>query len=95
MVMYLLRLYYHSHRQSLSRRGSHIPEIRIAPEPPSPERQVLTRIAEGRCGCQRPAVWQVKHARARLKCDVGPEGAGETDEVIADELGVSAGSVGR
>ena len=55
----------------------------------APERQALTRIAEGRDGCQRPAVWQVERARALLKCDTGPEGAGWTDEAIA------AGTVGR
>ena len=61
----------------------------------APERQVLARIAKGRDGRQRPAVWQVERARALLKCDAGPEGAGWTDEAIAAALDVSAGSVGR
>ena len=59
------------------------------------ERQVLTRIAKGRCGRPRPAVWPVERARALLKCDAGPEGAGWTDEEIAAALDVSAGRVGR
>ena len=59
------------------------------------ERQALTRIAKGRDGRQRPAVWQVERARALLKCDAGPEGAGWTDEAGADALDVAAGTVGR
>ena len=55
------------------------------------ERQFLTRIAQGRGGPPRPAV----RARALLKCDVGPAGAGETDAAVAAALDVSAGSVGR
>ena len=31
----------------------------------------VTRIAKGRYRCQRPAVEQVKRARALLKCDAG------------------------
>ena len=61
----------------------------------APERQSLTRIAKGRGGRRRPAVWPVERARARLKCDAGLEGAGGTDEAIADARDVSAGSVGR
>ena len=41
------------------------------------ERQFLTRIAQGRGGPPRPTVWQAVRARARLKCDIGPAGAGE------------------
>ena len=61
----------------------------------SPERQLLTRIAKGRCGRRRPAGWKMERARALLKCDQGPEGEGWTDEMIAAALDVSAGSVGR
>ena len=61
----------------------------------TPERQVLTRIAKGRGGRHRPAVGPVERARARLKCDAGPEGAGGTDEEIAAARDVSAGRVGR
>ena len=42
----------------------------------APERQRLTRIAKGRGARQRPAMWKVERARALLKCDAGPEGAG-------------------
>ena len=59
------------------------------------ERQALTRIAKGRDGRRRPAVWQVERARALLKCDAGPAGAGWTDEAVADALDVAAGTVGR
>ena len=61
----------------------------------APERQVLTRIAKGRGGCRHPAVWQVERARALLKCDAGPEGAGWTDEAVAAAWDVAAGTVGR
>ena len=61
----------------------------------APERQVLTRIAKGRCGCRRPPLWQVERARALLKCDAGPEGAGWTDEAVADAWDIAAGTVGR
>ena len=61
----------------------------------TPERQVLTRIAKGRGGRRCPPLWQVERARARLKCDAGPEGAGWTDEAVADALDVAAGTVGR
>ena len=54
-----------------------------------PGRQILIRITEGRCGHQYQAVWQGEHARARLKCDAEPEGAGGTDEAIADALDIS------
>ena len=55
------------------------------------ERQWLTRIAQGRGGPPRPAGC----ARALLKCDAGPAGAGETDAAVAVALDVSAGSMGR
>ena len=61
----------------------------------APERQWLTRIAKGRGTRPRPALWKVERARALLKCDAGPEGAGGTDEAIAAALDVSADSVGR
>ena len=51
----------------------------------APERQVLTRITKGRCGCQRPTVGKVE--RARLKCDADPDGADGTDEAIAAAWG--------
>ena len=54
------------------------------------ERQCLTRIARGRGGPPRPAVWPAVRARALLKCD-----AGATDAAVAAALDVSAGSVGR
>ena len=59
-----IRLYCRSHRPSQSRRGSHIPEVRMVPErartaSPDPHR----RAAAG--------------ARARLKYAAGPEGAGD------------------
>ena len=45
----------------------------------APERQVLTRIAKGRCGRPRPDMGKVERARARLKCDAGPRArAGRT-----------------
>ncbi len=47
------------------------------------ERQDLTRIAQGRGGRRRPPLWQVVRARALLKCDAGPQGAGWTDEAVA------------
>ena len=87
-----IRLYCRSHCPSQSRRGLHVPEIRIAPE--RSRTANLDRIAKGRYGRQRPPMWQVERARARLKCDAGLEGAG-TDEAVADALDVSAGSVGR
>ncbi len=59
------------------------------------ERELLTRIAKGRCGRHRPAGWKMERARALLKCDEGPEGEGWTDEAIAAALDVSARSVGR
>ena len=59
------------------------------------ERQFLTRIAKGRGGRPRPALWQVVRARALLQCDAGPAGAGKTDAAVAAALDVSAGSVGR
>ena len=61
----------------------------------APERQALTRSGLWRGGHPRPAARPVESARARLKCDAGPEGAGWTDEAIADARDVSAGSVGR
>ena len=60
-----------------------------------PERQWLTRIARGRGARPRPALWKVERARALLKCDARPEGAGWTDAAIAAALDVSADSVGR
>lgn len=54
-----------------------------------PERQALTRIAKGCCGCPRPVVGKVKRARALFKCDAEPEGAGGTDEAIADAWDVA------
>ena len=59
------------------------------------ERQALTRIAQGRGGRRRPPLWQVVRARALLKCDAGPQGAGWTDEAVAAALDVSAVSVSR
>ena len=59
------------------------------------DRQFLARIARGRGGPPRPAVWQAVRARALLKCDAGPAGAGETDAAVAAALDVAAGSVGR
>ena len=59
------------------------------------ERQDLTRIAQGRGGRRRPPLWQVVRARALLKCDAGPQGAGWTDEAVAAALDVSAVSVSR
>ena len=61
----------------------------------TPQRQVLTRIAQGRGGRRHPPLWQAVRARALLKCDTGSEGAGWTDEAVAAALDVSAGSVGR
>ena len=61
----------------------------------APGRQVLTRITKDRYGCPRPAMRKVKRARALLKCDAEPEGAGWTDEEIATALDVSAGSMGH
>lgn len=66
-------------------------ELRLTPS----ERQALTRIAKGRLGRRRPAVWEVDRARALLKGDEGPEGEGWTDEAIAAALDVSAQTVGR
>ena len=40
-------------------------------------------------------MWQIERARARLKCGAGPEGAGWTDEAVADARDGSAGRVGR
>ncbi len=59
------------------------------------ERQWLARLARGRGGPPRPAVWQAVRARALLKCDIGSAGAGATDAAVAAALDVSAGSVGR
>ena len=59
------------------------------------DRQWLARIARGRGGPPRPAVWQSVRARALLKCDAGPAGADETDAAVAAALDVSAGRVGR
>ena len=59
------------------------------------ERQALTHIAQGRGGRRRPPLWQVVRARALLKCDAGPQGAGWTDEAVAAALDVSAVSVSR
>lgn len=66
-------------------------ELRLTPS----ERQSLTRIAKGRLGRRRPAVWEMERARALLKGDEGPEGEGWTDEAIAAALDVSAQTVGR
>lgn len=44
----------------------------------SSERQWPTRIAQGRCGCRRPAGWTMERVRALLQCDEGPEGEGWT-----------------
>ena len=74
-----------SHRQCHPQRGSHVPELYLT----LPERQFLTRIAKGRDGRHRPVVWQVERARALLKCDAGPPGAGETDAPGAAALEVS------
>ena len=54
------------------------------------DRQWLIRIARGRGGPPRPAVWPAVRARALLKCD-----AGATDAAGAAALDVSAGRVGR
>ena len=59
------------------------------------ERQFLARIARGRGGPPRPAVWQAVRARTRLKYDAGPADAGKTDAAVAAALDVSAGRVGR
>ena len=59
------------------------------------ERQALTQIAKGRGGHRHPDEGKVERARALLKCDAGPEGAGETDEAIAAALDISASRVGR
>ena len=59
------------------------------------QRQVLTRSAKGRCGHRCPPLWQVERARALLKCDSEPEGAGWTDEAVADALDIVAGTAGR
>ena len=59
------------------------------------ERQDLTRIAQGRGGRRRPPLWQTVRARALLKCDAGPQGAGWTDEAVAAAWDVSAVSVSR
>ena len=61
----------------------------------APERQALTRIAKGRGEYQHPTAGQVERARALLKCDAGPTGAGWTDEAIATALDVLAGNMGR
>ena len=42
------------------------------------ERQDLTRITQGRGGRRRPPLWPAVRARALLKCDAGPQGAGWT-----------------
>ena len=54
------------------------------------EQQDLTRIAQGRGGRRRPPLWQAVRARALLKCDAGPQGAGWTDEAVAAALSESA-----
>ena len=59
------------------------------------ERPDLTRIAQGRGGRRRPPLWQAVRARALLKCDAGPQGAGWTDEAVAAAWDVSAVSVSR
>ena len=79
---------------TLGRAGCH-PCLKYVLRLIAPERQALTWIAKGRDGRQHPAVWQVEHARALLKRDAGPEGAGWTDEAVADALDVAAGTVGR
>ncbi len=61
----------------------------------SSERQWLTRIAQGRCGCRCPAGWKMERVRVLLQCDERPEGEGWTDEAIAAALGGSARRVGR
>lgn len=45
----------------------------------APERQLLTRIARGRCGCRRLAGWKREQARVLLPCNEEPESEGETD----------------
>ena len=40
------------------------------------ERQDLTRIAQGRGARRHPPLWPAVRARALLKCDAGPQGAG-------------------
>ena len=42
----------------------------------APERQALPRIAKGHGEYQHPTAGQVERARALLKCDAGPAGAG-------------------
>ena len=59
------------------------------------ERPDLTRIAQGRGGRRRPPLWQAVRARALLKCDAGPQGAGWTDETVAAAWDVSVVSVSR